>query len=698
MKLRDGLGRVPAKHRSIVAETIGLARRASVEEIEACLLDERSLARIVAGLSPSARGAAVTKALWVRQPPVYTFYGQVAQNASIELERHGLAFAFRGSWANQYVVAEDLQPSLACALATVHTGKVKVRHAERWAGAPLALAHDAAALWAALHREPARVKTDGVLYQRAWPKLLGALPALDLFGPEDAFGSRRLDAALAVLREESCVRVRLDDSSGWETKRELVAAGELAPVLALGADELRARVLADLVGNPVDTAGMTMLAAVASRGEVSLASFGAALRGLLAEAGERPDSRAANVDLALLCVQLAWLVGLAEIGFDAGGAPVAVRERSSAKPGLRAVGPEGAQGLRAGSDPGGAHGGRPGGPRGGSGPEAVPAGPRAVCQGNFEIVLLAPPTPAERLRLELACEAVAGQPHVYRITRGSVAVGECAGVGPRGVLGVLESLAGGLPQNVARSVADWARGCGPPLRVRTAMMLDAGDSATADALAGGALKELVAERVGDSLLAFGADRMTELRVALATVGRELEPGLDRISGRWEDKDRGQSAVEREWTPRAAQSSPPGGRLVSTVKDWTPPKSKAAAPVAGPATALPAPGSPVRLVSNGGCPARPSPAQAAAAGGSPAHPSPARVAADAAAADPLEVILDAIEDESDVMIIYAGAGGVTYRCVAPIEIESSALRAYCHEDQGERQFWMGSIVAATAVAE
>ncbi len=657
MKLRGALEGVSAKHRSIVASTIGLGKRATAEEIAACLFDDARLAQIVAGLSPDARRAGARKALGARVSHVYTYYGRVGDPARIELERHGLAFAYRGSWAVEYAVPEDLRGKLAHALAGAHVAGVKAAgRADRWLGAPLALAHDAAALWAALHREPARVKTDGELYQRAWPKLLGALPPLDLFGPDDELGLRRADAALAVLREEGCLRVRLDDALGWETKRELVAAGELAHALGLDADELRRRLLDHLEGKTVDTAGMTVLAAVAARGEVSLASFGAALRGLLEEAGER-DPRSANVNIALLGVQLAWLVGLAEIGVDRSGKPVAVRGCAPGKAGSLA-------GSRATADLG-----------------AAP-GPRAVCQGNFEVVLLAEPTPLERLVMELACEPVVGQRHVYRITRRSVAVGERAGVSREGVLGALRELAGELPQNVARSIADWAAGCGPPLRVRTAMMLEAVDAPTADALADGPLAGLVVERIGESLLAFAADRLDEVQAALATAGRELEPGLDRISGRWEDRDRGQSAVEREWLPNGAPASASDGRLVSTVGQWK--------------GAQPTPAEP--RVSAPPQPARASSAREPANGRSSGPASPQREREDTAVAEPLDVILEAIEDESEVMIVYAGARGVTHRCITPFEVEGSAVHAYCHLRDDERHFWVGSIMAATAVRD
>jgi hypothetical protein len=48
--------------------------------------------------------------------------------------------------------------------------------------------------------------------------------------------------------------------------------------------------------------------------------------------------------------------------------------------------------------------------------------------------------------------------------------------------------------------------------------------------------------------------------ALAGAGRELEPGLDRISGRWDDRDRGLTSVETAWTPSDAAPLTPSAPL------------------------------------------------------------------------------------------------------------------------------------------
>src|SRR5439155_1654614 len=80
--------------------------------------------------------------------------------------------------------------------------------AHRWVAAPAQTAHDAAALWAFLAQAPARVKADGELYARAWPKLIEALPPID--GLDAAgFGAMRVEMALELLRTSGFLRLRV---------------------------------------------------------------------------------------------------------------------------------------------------------------------------------------------------------------------------------------------------------------------------------------------------------------------------------------------------------------------------------------------------------------------------------------------------------------------------------------------------------
>lgn len=651
MMLQGLLDSVSAKHRAAVARHIGLPKGATAAEIAAILLDAQRLEEVVAELSEPARSFAARQVLGEDRPQYGGYYHSSGGGAGAEeLEGWGLAFAFRDSWRTDYVVPGDVLGPLGQALATTHLQGCGAGSADRWIGAPFQLAHDAAAVWSALHREPARVKTDGEIYQRSWPKLLAALPAVDLDELDEDLHDRRLVAALGFLRESACLRLRLDADSGWETKRELTATGELLELLSYEPDELRTRLLSGADCEPLEMAGLTLLARL-GRAAISLASLGRAAREFADEAARYPSILSGtDAQVGARAVAIAWLAGVAEIGVDAGGRPCAVR--------LACVEVEA----------------RP--------------GPVAICQGNFELVVLAVPAPADRLRLELTCEAVPGQPHVYTITKRSAVVAERAGVHPEGALSILRELAGELPQNVERTVAGWVDGHGPPLRVRTAMMLDAGDPATADRLAGGPLAGLVVERFGESLLAFPAARLDDVRHALASAGRELAPGLDQISGSWSEGRRAGSEAESEWQPKASGDDAPSGRLVSTLRQAPPGR-----PASGRRPASAAPARPLKPAS-----------------GSVADEpelSPLDEILDESEIDehggefgdeggddtPLGVILDAIEDETDVRITYAGADGVTRRTITPIEVKGAQVHALCHASADEHRFWIPSILVA-----
>ena len=157
-------------------------------------------------------------------------------------------------------------------------------------------------------------------------------------------------------------------------------------------------------------------------------------------------------------------------------------------------------------------------------PAPIATDGRIVCQANFELVALGPPTPAQRLVLTLTCEPVRDQAHVFRITRDSVRAGQRSGILDGGVAAALQRLTGELPQNVARSIADWTASVRRPLRLRTAMVLDTGDAETADALLAGEFKACVAERLGPSQVAIRADGVAAAQATLRSAGHELAPG------------------------------------------------------------------------------------------------------------------------------------------------------------------------------
>ena len=646
MKLQAALDAVPAKHRAIVAAGLGLHKQAPADEIAACLLHPATLDRIVAALSDGARARAARRALGDNRR-LEGYYVGVSRPLldDLELERAGLAFAFGTKWQTEYLVPDDLVGPLAAALARGvlrADGAVDPAEVTRWLGAPLQLAHDAAAIWAAIRREAVRIKTDGMVYQRAAPRLAAALQPTGFDVLEDLLLDRRLEATLRFLRESQLVRL-LSESAGGEARRELVATGNPSEILALAPGALRARLAVECEPDEFERAGLAVLAAQGPE-PIALMWFGGAAAALHATAWRRPTKvpSGAALEFGLHALGFAWLIGAAEVGVDGSGRPVAMRTA----PGDNEA------------------------PRDELAARRGPA-PLAVCQSNFEVVLLRTPAPVDRLGLEVYCEAVTGQPHVYAVTRASVLVGERTGVHPGGALGMLRALAGELPQNVERTVAEWVAGIGPPLRIRTAMMVDAGDQATADRLTAGPLARLVVERIGPTTLAFDAGGRGDVERALKAAGHELEPGVDAISGIWRAETRSApTEAEAAWAPRsdyfASADEPP----TSTVSDREPPRSR---PAASPAL------------------------------------DEMTIAFDLDDDEldgeglddqdlPIEVILDAIDDEADIRIVYAAASGLQTLTITPVEIDGAQLHAFSHgPGEIEQRFWIPGIRSAEYLA-
>ena len=159
----------------------------------------------------------------------------------------------------------------------------------RWLHPPLQLAHDLAALWAHLARFPVRVKADGPIYQRDTPKLLAALPALELHGDGDPIATYRLQVAVEVLLEEQLVALRMDNLPGSGGRRELVASGDPVRFLALDPAELRDRMLSRVGVAPLGTAALALARRLGPDGPVAVTSFGAALRRLWRERDPAPS-------------------------------------------------------------------------------------------------------------------------------------------------------------------------------------------------------------------------------------------------------------------------------------------------------------------------------------------------------------------------------------------------------------------------
>jgi hypothetical protein len=619
VRLAEALAAAPAKHRSAVARALGLPGKPTAGEIAATLLDGEQVARLAEELSAGARRCAA-RAVLSRRGLACETWGYLAGRDVFELERKGLAFAHERGHGRSWLVPSDLRRPLAVALAVRHAGSAKQGRAARWVAAPDQAAHDAAALAAFMHRTPVRVKTDGTVYARFQPKLCAALPPLpDGLGGLEA---ERVELALDFLRIGGLVRLRVNDRPRREVTRELVPASGLAGALGASHDELRARLEQAALEHTCVSCAAALAPSLEGR-SVSLASLGRGLAALQDEAGLGSAARGDPAALALHAFGPLWLIGALELGLNGDGVPAAVRLAGTAATAVSA--------------------------------------PLAVCQSNFELVLLRPPTPGERLALELAAEPVEGQAHVYRLTRASMrsaARALAAGLVPvpasGTVAGLLGALAGELPQNVERTVADWTPSIGPPLRLRSALMVETGDAARADELDAGPLAGLVVERLGDTLLAVAATRLDELERALIAAGSELEPGIDRVSGPLMETERyaGPSfEAEAAWLPPVGTAS--DGKVVSTL-DHPPPE--------------------------------PVPVPSAAGGGSLADD-----------VEPIEVVLQALEQEADVAIVYAGARGLTQRVITPFELDGAAVHAWCHLRDDERSFWLNSIRHAELVA-
>lgn len=608
MTLRELLVASTPGHRRVVASTLGLDG-GDAADVARALHDDRRLAELIGGLSPAAGAAA--GALAFDDAAGLGHPGQGPSPATLSgLERHGLAFAFGTGWTRRWAMPEDLRPRVRRLRAEARArplARGSQATPRRPAGAPLQCGHDAAALWAYLARTPVRVKADGEVYARAWPKLEGALPPISGIDA-DGFAAMRVDLALEFLRAGGFLRLRSGGRPGQETRRDLAADGDLAGALAREPDLADAR-LTRLLARGAHGVAADLAAALPGR-TVGLEAFGSALRELLDEAGDRAWSRHAPGTLTLSALGPLWLTGTVQLEVDAQEAPVAVHVVPAS---------------------------------------AAPAeGPLGVCQSSFEVVCLRPPTPAERAVLTLAAEPVAGQAHVFRITRTSV----CAlarTVGRERVRGALEGLIGALPQNVERSVADWVAGVRSALRMRSALFVEAPDAETAQALAAGPLAGLVVERLGERGLAVSGRSLTEVERVLGQAGHELEPGLDRVSGTWLDRHDGSGEARGRWAP--GDLAPPrpttSGKLVSTL----------------------------------------------ATRSAPSAPHPPRSAAErglVVEVESLAAVLTALEEERDLDIVYAGRRGLTRRRITPLEIEGPALRAWCHLRGDDRSFWLASI--------
>jgi hypothetical protein len=536
LRLEPALAALPARHRRIVAETIG-ADRERPGAIASVLRDDARLEALVRALPDEARAATTALAfaavdLW--SPPGAA---RTTRATFDRLERHGLALCFDCTWSLSYLAPLDLVPSLRRVRARAHAARIEDAPAPARSLAPTEqLPNDAAAVGARIVHGGIRVKADGELSVKARKQLATALPPLPIPLPGLDAGERRAELALMLLREVGALQVSRDDLPGRSTRRELRVDADLPGLLDRPFDD-RVELTRLLRREFADLALIDPLLDALDGRIVTLSALGEALTDLFAEARKQPATAAGATPagIGMAAAYMRWLCGGAAIGFDADGRPTTVK-----------VGAE---------------------------PPPQPDGPPCVLQADFELLTLRRPLPHERAAMLLVGEPVPSREHVARVTRERI---HSAIRAPRehdagAILGNLRALAGTLPQNVERSVADWARQAPPRARLRAAIFVDL-DGELADALG-----PLVAERLAPHLLAVRAGELAEVDAALRKVGVELEPGLDRVSGPWTDTSGDQDRHDHPWRPSSGgeRTAPPAGQLTSRIDEDAPAPPSAA---------------------------------------------------------------------------------------------------------------------------
>ncbi len=265
-------------HRRSVATRLDLPAAATASEIADALRDRTRLANIVHGLSEEARRLAA-RAAFHGDPSVRQSWSDRGDPTAGELESHGLAVAFRNEYRIEYHVPHDLHGPLADVLAEGYVHDLEPAEPVRWLNAaPVQLAHDLAAAWAYIARSTVRVKADGPVYQRDTPKLLSALPGLELHRPDDPIATYRLQFVLDVLSEEELVSLRVANLPGAGGRRELAASGDILGLLGRAPAALRERMLSHAGVASLGAAALGLSRRLDPDAPVAIPSFGSALR------------------------------------------------------------------------------------------------------------------------------------------------------------------------------------------------------------------------------------------------------------------------------------------------------------------------------------------------------------------------------------------------------------------------------------
>ena len=179
----------------------------------------------------------------------------------------------------------------------------------------------------------------------------------------------------------------------------------------------------------------------------------------------------------------------------------------------------------------------------------------------------------------------------------------------------------------------------------------------ADALLAGGFAAHVVERLGPSQLAIPAENLKAVETALRREGRTLEPGIDRLSGRFSEREPVRSEAELHWEPDTSDNRPQG---------------------------------------RAGFNASECPRIAGAGVGDPGIAG--RLAGERRARDRGSDRRGPGCDRARYRPVHRvrRAEGITERQITPYEVEGAAVQAYCHSHGEERSFWLASIQEAVAV--
>jgi hypothetical protein len=320
---RDLLDRVSPTHREMVAYTLDLPRKSSAQQIAAHCKEASCVRETIEEISDRARALlceavfsvdGIALGLDRLDIEVGSFgWRHERRAAAIELERRGLAFAFITNCEIVYHVPADLQIPLRHELAVRFAGPVKPATAEQWLGAPRQDLQDIAAVWTQIARTPVPLTVlGGKMHTRSRSRLLSVLPPLDLLDPDGRLLNRRLDLALAQLRDTGYLRLRIEEEG---LKMKLVAAGNLADGFK-GATFER---VPDLGLWDHGTAACALMLREALTGQnVDLMSFGEALDSLLRDSDLFNRGPGIPMEQARAGLLPSWLRGELQFGLTQG--------------------------------------------------------------------------------------------------------------------------------------------------------------------------------------------------------------------------------------------------------------------------------------------------------------------------------------------------------------------------------------------